>query len=126
MSSTFVVALPLLATLAAALVAAVPVGLIRPQRAPHLSAYAALVQFCLVGLAALVHVLSPTDANACQQGADVPEAILWIGSGAAVAGGVVIATSLLRRSHRQLIVLALVLPYVAALVLVLRVVPCLD
>jgi hypothetical protein len=126
MSGTFLVALPLLATLVAALLAAVPVGLLSQHGPRQLSGYAALIQFSLVGLAVLVESLSPGGASACTQNTASRETIVWIGAGTALAGGIVIAASLQRRSHRGLIVPALVLPYVVAVLLVFLVAPCLD
>jgi hypothetical protein len=126
MTGVFLVALPLLATLVAALLAAVPVGLLSRYVPRQLSGYAALIQFSLVGLAVLVESLSPGGANACLQNTGSRETIVWIGAGTALAGGLVIAASLGRRSHRQLIVPALVLPYVVGVLLVFQVAPCLN
>jgi len=126
MAGTFFVALPLIATLVAALLAAVPVGLLSQHVPRQLSGYAALTQFSLVGLAVLVESLSPGGASDCLQNTASPETIVWIGAGTALAGGLVIAASLRHRSHRQLIVPALVLPYVVGVLLVLQVAPCLN
>ena len=126
MAGMFLVALPLMATLVAALLAAVPVGLLSQHVPRQLTGYAALIQFSLLGLAVLVESLSPGGAGACTENSASPETIVWIGAGTALAGGIVIAASLRHRSHRELIVPALVLPYVVALLLVFQVAPCLN
>jgi hypothetical protein len=122
----FIVAVPLLATLGAALLAAVPVGLISEHVPRRLPGYATLVQLSLVGLAVVVAVVSSAGAEECSQGGGDRTAVLWIGAGAALVGGLVIATSLLRRSQRGLIAVAVVLPYVIGLVLVFQIAPCLN
>jgi hypothetical protein len=126
MSGSFIVALPLLATLGAALLAAVPVGLMSERIPRQLPGYAALVQFSLVLRAVVAAVVSSAGADVCSQDSGAPKTILWIGSGVALVGGLVIAASLLRRSQRGLIAVALVLPYAVALVLVFQVAPCLN
>jgi hypothetical protein len=126
MAEVFLVALPLMATLVAALLAAVPVGLLSQHVPRQLSGYAALIQFSLLGVAVLVESLSPGGADACTENTASRETILWIGAGTALAGGLVIAASLRHRSHRELIVPALVLPYVVALLLVFQIAPCLN
>jgi hypothetical protein len=126
MSGAFIVALPLLATLGAALLAAVPVGLMSEHVPRKLPGYATLVQFSLVGLAVVVAAVSSAGADACSQDQGDRIAVLWIGAGAALVGGLVIAASLVRRSQRGLIAVAVVLPYVVAGVLVSLVAPCLN
>jgi hypothetical protein len=119
-------ALPLALTLVAALIVAAPVWrLTSRDAAPDLERKAARVQASLAALEVLLVIFyRPSDPSLCSQTGSLAEAIPWIGLCSMLAGGVVVATSLQRRSPRRLIVVALVLSYVAGFAFLAQIGPC--
>jgi hypothetical protein len=125
MFAVIILALPLVFSAVAALLAAVPVHMMSRDAVADLQRRAARVQPSLVALEVLlVLIYRPSDAAACNQTGSVAEAIPWIALCSMIVGGVVVATSLMRESRRRLIVIAIVLSYVAGFAFLSQIGPC--
>jgi hypothetical protein len=120
-----VLALPLALTGAASLIAIGPFHLMPRVAVPDLERKAARVQAGLVALEVLLVIFyRPSNATLCGQTGPLAEAIPWIALLSTLAGGVVIATALLHRSPRRLMVAAIVLSYVAGYAFLVQIGPC--